>query len=532
MEMSSIAAENSPSKAPAAQEPAAQEPAAQGPTAPASASRSASDRLLIVVALLLIFSMAARTPIDSDLWWHLSAGQETLRQGAVLRADVFSYTRAGTPWINAFWMFDIAMLEIYRAAGYLGLGLLVALLAVLSMGIVSLQSDGPVALKVCALLLGSVVASVGWPPRPLLSSLVLLALVGYIVYLYKRRGTDRLWTLPLIFALWSNLHGGYPLGILLIGAVIAGEVLNHLLKLPVEHVLPWSKILRLGLWTAACGFAVLANPNGIDMWLLPFQTVNIQVLQNLIPEWAAPDFHFLIQQSLLWLLLAVFGAVALSGRVMDGGDLLVVLGFAYMAMLARRNFSPFAVVAVPVLIRYAAYALAGWQERVPWLNRLVLFGQPKVPETPRILARKKVLNLLIVAILGFVAAGKLYIVTYPALVAHFLEDQAPVQAVEWLVQNQPPGRIFNEYDWGGYLQWQARDFPVFVDGRTDLYGDPIIGEWIATISAQPGWQDTLDRYHVSVVLVRPDRPLAEALAGAGWKLVYKDEKSVLYARSP
>jgi hypothetical protein len=512
MEMSSIAAENLPSKA--------------------STASTASDRLLLVVALLLIFIMAARTPLDSDLWWHLSAGQETLRQGAVLRADVFSYTRAGTPWVNAFWLFDVAMLEIYRAAGYLGLGLLVALLATLSMGIVFLQSDGPVSLKVCALLLGSVVASVGWPPRPLLASLVLLALVGYILYLYKRRGIDRLWTLPIIFALWSNLHGGYPLGILLIGAVMAGEALNHLLKLPVEHVLPWPKILRLGLWTAAGALAVLVNPNGIQMWLLPFQTVNIQVLQNLIPEWAAPDFHVLIQQTLLWLLLAVFAAVALSGRVMDGGDLLVVLGFGYMAMLARRNFSPFAVVAVPVLTRYAAYALAGWQERAPWLNRLVHFGQSAAQETARVLARKKVLNLLIVAILGFVAAGKLYAVTYPALVAHFLEAQAPVRAVEQLVQNQPPGRIFNEYDWGGYLQWQARAFPIFVDGRTDLYGDPVIGEWIATISALPGWQDTLDRYQVAVVLVRPDRPLAAALPEADWKLLYRDEQSVLYARSP
>jgi hypothetical protein len=520
MEMSSIAVENSPSNALTAQQPPVQ----------ASASRSASDRLLLVVALLLIFIMAARTPIDSDLWWHLSAGQETFRQGAVLRADVFSYTRSGMPWTNAFWLFDVAMLGIYRGTGYLGLGLLVAFLAVLSMWIVSLQSDGPVSLKVCALLLGSVVASVGWPPRPLLSSLVLLALVGYIVYLYKRRGKDRLWILPIIFALWSNLHGGFPLGILLIGATIAGEVLNHLLKLPVEHSLPWAKIFRLGLWTAASSIAVLANPNGIDMWLLPFQTVDMQVLQQWIPEWASPDFHFLIQQSLLWLLLAVFAAAALSGRTMDGGDLLVVLGFAYMAMLARRNFSPFAVVAVPVLTRYAAYALSGWQERAPWLNRLARFGQPAVAETPRILARKKAINLLIVAVLGFVAAGKVYAVTYPPLVAHFLETQAPVQAVEWMAQNQPPGRIFNEYDWGGYLQWQARDYPVFVDGRTDLYGDAVIEEWIATITAQPGWQERLDRYQVAVVLVRPDRPLAGALPGAGWKLVYRDEMSVLYAR--
>jgi hypothetical protein len=54
---------------------------AAGAAAPAGRSqRLAFERMLLVITLLLIFFMAARTPLDSDMWWHLSAGEEMLRR--------------------------------------------------------------------------------------------------------------------------------------------------------------------------------------------------------------------------------------------------------------------------------------------------------------------------------------------------------------------------------------------------------------------------------------------------------------------
>ncbi len=54
-------------------------------------------------------------------------------------------------------------------------------------------------------------------------------------------------------------------------------------------------------WTAGSGLVVLINPNGLNMWRIPFQTVGVQVLQSLIAEWASPNFHELAQQPLLWM---------------------------------------------------------------------------------------------------------------------------------------------------------------------------------------------------------------------------------------
>ena len=46
------------------------------------------------------------------------------------------------------------------------------------------------------------------------------------------------------------------------------------------------------------------------------------------------------------------------------------------------------------------------------------------------------------------------------------------------------GRSFSEYSWGGYLVWHLPEDKVFVDGRTDLFGDEIIGEWRQVVQAE------------------------------------------------
>ncbi len=487
------------------------------------------QRLLLVVVFILIFAMAARTPLDSDMWWHLRSGEQMLQSGRPLLVDLFSHTRYGAHWVNHSWLSQVGMALLFRWGGYLALGGAMALLSTLSMALVSLQCQGPAALKAVALILGSVVASVVWGPRPQLTSLVLMALVAYLLYLYKWRGIDRLWLLPLVMLLWSNLHGGYALGFLLLAAMLGGELLNHALRLPVEAALSWRVLGRLALWAGASALAILINPNGLDVWRIPFQTVNVGALQQFIAEWASPDFHELVQQTLLWLLFAVIAAVALSGKVMDGTDLLTVLGFGLLALVARRNYGPFALAAVPVFTRYMSAAVEAWQGRVPWPAWALRLwqGESAAPALPRL---ARAINLGLAGFLMLVAALKLVIVTYPALVDAYLAQQVPARAVAYMAQAQPQGNLLNEYNWGGYIQWAQPGIRVFVDGRTDLFGDDVIGDWIVAVQAGEGWQKILTRREVGWVLLQPDRPLLAKLAENGWQRVYADEQAVIYAK--
>mgnify|MGYP000063653581 CR=1 FL=1 len=106
----------------------------------------------------------------------------------------------------------------------------------------------------------------------------------------------------------------------------------------------------------------------------------------------------------------------------------------------------------------------------------------------------------------------------------------PEAAVDWIESERGTGdRIFNSYAWGGYLIW--RGYPVYIDGRADVYGDVGLLNWAQTYMAEPGWEDPLDHYHVDLVLVESDARLAERLVDApGWELAYQDAVARVFAR--
>jgi hypothetical protein len=496
-----------------------------------------SSRFILAVILILVFAMAARTPLDSDMWWHLRAGEQTWQTGRPVTVDTFSYTRYGVTWINHSWLSQVGMYLVFRAWGYLGLGLLVAVLATASMGLVYAQMEGPPLLRAFIIILATAVAAVVWSPRPQMASLLLFGVAGYLLYLYKWRQVNRLWVLPIIFVLWSNLHGGYVLGLLLIGAMIAGEALNQFLRPEGQPpVVPWRRIGRLAAWGLLSWLVVVINPNGLAMWAIPFRTVEVGALQNYISEWASPDFHQFVQQPFLWLLFATFAAVGLSKRSLDGTDLVGIVGFGYLAFLARRNFGPFAMVAAPVLSRHLRAVLEGWAEKIgpQWLRlkgRLALLGRlPKSKALSPGISR--MLNVLIISLLALVAIVKVYLVTNPLLVDYYERSTFPVEAVAWIKEDRPPGQLFNAYNWGGYLLWNLPQYPVFVDGRTDLYNDELLGEYLRMAAGGEDALGLLEAHSVNVVLVEASSALARLLeASQDWQRPFRDDLATVFVRT-
>ncbi len=111
----------------------------------------------------------------------------------------------------------------------------------------------------------------------------------------------------------------------------------------------------------------------------------------------------------------------------------------------------------------------------------------------------------------------------------------PVDAASWLHANLPAARLFNEYNWGGYLLYSfAPQRAVYIDGREEMYGDPFLGDYIQTLSAQPGWQKTLASANVNAVVIEPTSPLTMALSNdPGWQRIFIGGTAALFvARSP
>jgi hypothetical protein len=344
---------------------------------------------------------------------------------------------------------------------------------------------------------------------------LLTAVTAYLVYLYKWKQVDRLWVIPLVFVLWVNVHGGYIAGFMLLGAVLAGEIANRVLGFSGPEVLDWKRWRKLLLITLISGAALLINPYTIDALALPFKTVNIGVLQDFIQEWASPNFHELYQQPLVWMLLVMLVISGWSGRRLDASDAAVIVVFAYISFLARRNVGLFALVCAPVLGRHAT----AWIAQYRWGQRRLSNGNP-------------VVNWIIVAAIGLAVLLKMWVPLAPGLQPQAEAKMLPVGAANWMAQQQPAGPMFNSYNWGGYLLWRLwPQYPVYTDGRTDLYDNAFLQEYLALMTGNADAPTRFDERGIKLAVVEHGSPLAAQLLASGdWQEVYRDDVAVVLAR--
>src|SRR5205823_5847410 len=95
-----------------------------------------------------------------------------------------------------------------------------------------------------------------------------------------------------------------------------------------------------------------------------------------------------------------------------------------------------------------------------------------------------------------------------------------------------PGRLYNDYSWGGYLIWRlwpARK--VFIDGRAEVYYNSCFEDTRTLQFAQTGWDEALDRWHVATVITDARGDLAREMDRApAWERVYRDPTACIYAR--
>jgi hypothetical protein len=202
---------------------------------------------------------------------------------------------------------------------------------------------------------------------------------------------------------------------------------------------------------------------------------------------------------------------------------LPVAAFAHLTLRSQRATGLFAVVTAPVLSRHAASGLAG-------LKRRFLPSRQPQSVTPGRAVLNGSLALLVIAAAAL-KAGMVW--RAPAVEAAVRDLGFPVDAATWIAQEDPPGELYNPYNWGGYLIWRL--FPkrlVFIDGRADMYGDPFLLEYVDVVSAAPGWEDALASHDVCTALVEVGSPLSSNVSRSpDWGRVHLDETAAIYLHS-
>ncbi|OHB68308.1 MAG: hypothetical protein A2V70_03715 [Planctomycetes bacterium RBG_13_63_9] len=471
---------------------------------------------------------------DPGTFWHTVVGQKMLTSGEIIRADPFSFTMAGKPWVAHQWLAECGMAAVHRLAGWDGLLLLtVTLLAGTYTWVASrmLRAGFHLLLVGVVLALVLLASSHQFHVRPLVLSITLLAATFcWLVDVEAgRRGLTRLWWFVPVAMLWANLHGGVLAGIGTVGLAALGWCLAWATgrQSPVRNR---RDVLMLLAILVLSGLAVLVNPYGTALpraWLI---TLTIP-LPDLIQEHGRLDLTGPLGWTTLLLglayLVALLGVLPKQPRI----SWLLPLVWFIFAMQRVRDVPLFAVTAA-----IATADMLPHSRLAAWLNRRELYLPPPDGEARTCHWRAALLPVVLVgAALVLQATG----VSMPLLgrgCAQFDRTRWPMELLPELQQLNTDGPektpIFNDLNFGGFLIYHAPRLRVFVDDRCALYGGEFLQAYDRARRKDPAQLDRWQQqHHFRYALVETDTPFDRHLQDAAhWSVVRRTPIATLYRR--
>ena len=475
---------------------------------------------------------------DGDTGWHIRTGEWILAHRQVPHVDLFSFSRPGAPWFAWEWLSDVIFAVLHRHWGLAGVVLAgLALICLTSVGLFRLvrrkSDNGFVAIAVTLLATGA--CSIHWLARPHLFTLLLVVAALHITERAAEGRTRLLAWLPPMTLVWTNLHGGFFVVFLLLACYIGSDLLNAAIEADPERRRGFLRSTKPWLAAFAACFAVtFINPYGWELHRHMTQYLSDPYQLEHIAEFQALSFHAGGVVYFEPLMLAAVVTALWDAKHRRFADVFMSLGWLHLALIAQRNLPIFAIAASPVAARGIAAAIeaARGPQLTGWVRRTAAwFGKVSAgfEETDR-LWRVHFASVMPLALVGVLmlaprpAGAKFRSVQDPK---HF-----PAKALA-VVRRPDVSHIFTTDQWGDYLIYNL--FPskkVFIDGRSDFYGDRFGLNYLDVMGVKYGWEKTFAKYDIDTVMLSPSAPLAGTLKiSRDWRPVYDDGVAIVFRRT-
>lgn len=490
---------------------------------------------LLPVIFLFTFLPGARHLLgDGDTGWHIRTGDWILANGRVPDKDVFSFTRPGQPWFAWEWLWDAAFAWLHQHGGMAAVVLASLLVICLTSALLyrlAVRKSGNILIAFGVTLLAAAGSIIHWLARPHLFTLLFVVIFYHILERVQDGNTRLLAVLPLLTILWANLHAGWLAGIMMIGAYAAGELLFWLVE---PHRAALVRSARYMLCALGCFLASFLNPYFYQLHLHIYKYFRESFHFEKIAEFQSLNFHSIAAPYFECMLF--LGAIAILWSVSHRkfAYLFLLLGWAHLSLIAARNIPIFLIVAAPpaaaaiqeLLARVAGARVSAW-------NRKAAAGLEDCAAEYGVLDRIGRLHIASAAVIVLVAAV-LYAPAPPEKFrAEYDPERYPTKAVEALRGAEFSKRIFTDDEWGDYLIYRL--YPtsqVFVDGRSDFYGQSFEEKYLNLMNLKYDWESTLNRYHVETVLLSVNAPLASTLKESRkWRPVYDNGVAIVFRPS-
>jgi len=510
--------------------------------------------IFLFLIIGLIFFLNLKPPLDPDLGWHLRSGQDLIQQKTIPRLDPYSYTMPDWERESHEWLTSGVIYLIYTKWGLFILSIIFALITTLAFFLISRLTKAKIEYSLLAVLLGSLGSLPITGIRVQMITLLGLAILLFILFRFRQdQNKKTIYFLPLLFFIWVNLHGGFSLGLFVLGLFLFFEgakitffwlrtkyqskktipkiklgflqnklalVINFFKrKLPDNELVKesltlqsWLKLVYVSFFSFLLTFI---NPYGYKVYSLIITIIRDNYGRARIGEWQP----FSVSSPIGWEFLMYLALLAILVLIYFKKIDLTLLGlgtvFAFLAFSSWRNMPVLIIMTIPLWVYIVKNATD--------------------PVLPALLKKKFVLFLLLlaVAIIGYQQTSTAWAVSHnPDLLAK--AGGYPKEAVEYIKANPEKfqGNMYNEYNWGGYLIWQLPEHKVFIDGRMPhlKIGDRHIFKDFNDLQELRDPKRIIEKYNIDWLLIYNNRLLGSYLPSEGFKKVYEDDLSAIFIK--
>ncbi len=457
--------------------------------------------------------------LNPDFGFHLQTGNYYLARG-IPNTDIFTYTASDFPWVNHAWLSDVVIASLYKTGGYLLVAVFFSLIWTISLFLADHFRNWP------AVFLTAVGLSPYVGIRPMAFTVLFTVI---LISLLRTKNRKNIFIIPALFALWANLHGGFPIGFLILAYYLIFKRRFHLNKTIFLSIL-----------------FTFINPFSARLYREVGGTLLDNSLRFLLAEWVPAFFKLSTIIYLAWYLGfalnryllypssiknmypskspknpldKIFSATHPTRRIKTAllyqhqtnslkisHIFTLPLIFFGLILSSNRHFPLFAVVALPSLRNNMRYF---WQT----------VSQNKNPVPIAKIKRLISSIIIITCIIGLSF-------TVAPLIKNYPHQHYPREAVAYLHHHPCSGNLFNSLGLGGYLIWQLPGTPLYIDGRMASWRGPENTNYIANyikIHKDDSFRESeFKKHNITCALIKKDElpestSLIQKLEENGWQ---------------
>lgn len=409
--------------------------------------------LLILVSFIISICTISNT-FDGDYGWHLRFGRDAFENNFQY-LDSYTWPNYGQPWVNHEWGGDIIFWFLYSHFGHFAIVLLTAVSLTTSIIIVqkTFNKEINISFGLSATLSIMALQFIMAPRLAMIGPLFFSILVWTLEKIPQRK-TYYLW--PILIWLWSTIHGSWILAFITINIYIVGQIGQTILKKHwpkyMSKEIAWNlkTYINIILFEFISIGVILINPYGyrIITEVISYFTENFykEYIIEWLPSYTYPIFIWPLILATTMLVFMVHGYLK---KKVTLAQFLLFTALFYTTLRHKRNNLYMVVACAPVL----TFILDKVTKELPKLKKILIYTlfpitilliynftkhtniTNNVWENEKLLTRPPMI--------------------YPYDCANFLRQKTDNEKI----------KIFNEFWWGGYLNWALPNALVYFDGR-------------------------------------------------------------------